>query len=64
MRASPRHYVNALVCAIVLAHAIYLFAAGRLETATALRTSLAIAQAVLGAIGVVWFLARARRPPS
>jgi high-affinity Fe2+/Pb2+ permease len=57
-----RHQINAVVCAVVLAHAIYWFISGESQTATGLRTSLVVAQAILGLVGAVWFWQRARRP--
>jgi hypothetical protein len=56
-----RHQINAAICALVVAHAVYRFAAGQPETATALWTALVVAQAVLGVVGVVWFWRRARQ---
>ena len=60
MTRSARHLINAVICGLVLAHAIYWFASGRMETATGLRIGLVVAQAILGLVGVVWFWSRSR----
>ncbi|HEX7079433.1 MAG TPA: hypothetical protein VF329_00265 [Gammaproteobacteria bacterium] len=60
MPRSLRHKINALICVLIAAHAVYWFATGRMETATSLRTGLVVAQAVVGAIGAIWFWRRAR----
>jgi hypothetical protein len=59
MTRATRHRINAAICALVAAHAIYWFATGHATTATTFRVSLVVAQAVLGAFGVVWFWRRA-----
>jgi 4-amino-4-deoxy-L-arabinose transferase-like glycosyltransferase len=59
MTRAAGHRINAAICALVAAHAIYWFAAGHVASATTFRVSLVIAQAVLGAVGVVWFWRRA-----
>jgi high-affinity Fe2+/Pb2+ permease len=62
MAARPmQHRFNALICALVLAHAIYWFFSDSFETATTLRTSLRAAQAVLGLFGMVWFWRRSQQ---
>ena len=55
-----RHRINAVICLLVLAHAVYLFATGRMEFASNLRIGLAVAEAVLGLGGAVWFWSRSR----
>lgn len=60
MNTALRHRINAAICVLVLAHAIYLFATDRLEGATDLRIGLAVAQAVLGLVGALWFWNRSR----
>lgn len=60
MSRSTRYVINAILCLLVAAHAIYWFANGNAATATQLRTGLVVAQAVLGVIGAVWFFTRAR----
>jgi predicted RNase H-like nuclease len=55
-----RHQLNALICAVVAAHAIYWFASGHSATATGFRIGLVVAQALVGALGAVWFLYRSR----
>ena len=60
MTKASRHRINAVICLLVLAHAVYLFVSGRLEFATNLRIGLAVAQAVVGLGGAVWFWSRSR----
>jgi hypothetical protein len=60
MTKAARYRINAAICALVLAHAIYWFISGRMEFATDMRIGLVVAQAVLGLIGVVWFWSRSR----
>ena len=60
MTRSARHLINAVICGFVLAHAIYWFASGRVETATEIRIGLVVAQAILGLVGVIWFWSRSR----
>jgi hypothetical protein len=55
---ATQHKINAAICALVLAHAIYWFATGHAATATTFRVSLVVAQAVLGVVGIVWFWRR------
>lgn len=61
MTRPMRHQINSALCALVLGHAVYWFVSGQAVTATTFRTSLVVAQAVLGLIGVVWFWRRARQ---
>jgi hypothetical protein len=56
-----QHKFNALICALVFAHAVYWFLTDSYETATTLRTSLRVAQGVLGLVGVVWFWRRSQQ---
>lgn len=58
---SRRHQVNAIICLLLLAHAVYWFASGGAQTATQLRLALVIAQAVVGLGGAVWFWHRSRQ---
>jgi hypothetical protein len=60
MNKAMRYRVNAGICALVLAHAVYLFTSDRLEAATDFRIGLAVAQGVLGLLGAVWFWNRSR----
>jgi hypothetical protein len=60
MTPSARHLINAVICGLVLAHAIWWFATGRMETATQLRIGLVVAQAIVGLFGVIWFWSRSR----
>jgi hypothetical protein len=55
---STQHRINAAICALVFAHAIYWFATGHAATATTFRVSLVVAQALLGIVGIVWFWRR------
>src|SRR5690606_29469869 len=48
MSKAGRFRLNALICVLVLAHAIWWFLSGQIETASTLRTALVVAQAVLG----------------
>jgi hypothetical protein len=61
MTGSARHLINAVICGLVLAHAIYWLASGRMETATELRIGLVVAQAIVGLVGMIWFWSRSRR---
>ena len=63
MTRATQHKINAAICALVFAHAIYWFATGHAATATTFRISLVIAQAVLGVVGIVWFWRRSLTAP-
>jgi hypothetical protein len=60
MNRTTRYRINAAICVLVLAHAIYRFVSGNMEPGLNLRTSLVVAQSVLGLGGAVWFWNRAR----
>jgi hypothetical protein len=60
MTKTSRHRINALICVLVFAHAVYWFVTGRTDNATNLRVALVVAQAVLGLGGAVWFWSRSR----
>jgi len=60
MSRTVRYVVNALICLLVGAHAVYWFATGRAELATDLRVGLVVAQAVAGFAGAIWFFMRSR----
>jgi hypothetical protein len=60
MNKATRHRINAVICLLVLAHAIYWYLSGHLEFATPLRKGLLVAQALLGLGGAVWFWNRSR----
>jgi hypothetical protein len=60
MSKTARHRLNALVLALLAGHAVYWFATGQAEGATSLMVALRVAQAVVGAAGAIWFLARSR----
>jgi len=59
MTRSSRHFINAAICVLVLAHAIYRYAQ-RPEVASEVWVGLVVAEGVLGLFGAVWFLIRAR----
>jgi hypothetical protein len=59
MTRRSRYLINGAVCALALVHAIYRFSA-RPEVASELWLGLVVAEGVLGAFGIVWFLIRAR----
>lgn len=60
MTNASRHRINAVICLLVLAHAVYWFVSGRMEFASNLRIGLVVAQAVLGLGGAAWFWSRSR----
>jgi hypothetical protein len=60
MSRSARFLVNAALCLLVGAHAIWWFATGRGEFAPDLQIGLRAAQAVVGLAGAIWFFVRAR----
>jgi hypothetical protein len=60
MSRSTRFVVNAVLCLLVGAHALYWFATGRAELATDVRIGLVVAQAVVGFAGAIWFFVRSR----
>ena len=60
MTNSVRHLINAVICALVLVHAVYWLVSGHMETATELRIGLVFAQALLGLVGAIWFWTRSR----
>ena len=60
MSRSVRFLVNAVICLLVGAHAVYWFATGRAEFASDTRIGLVVAQAVVGFAGAIWFFARSR----
>lgn len=63
MTKAKRHRINAAICVLVLAHAVFLFASGRLEAASDFRVGLAVAQGIVGLLGAVWFWNRSRALP-
>lgn len=60
MPRTTRYVLNALLCLLVGAHAVYWFAMGRAEFATDVRVGLVVAQAVAGFAGAIWFFMRSR----
>ena len=64
MSKSARYLVNAIVCLAVGVYALYWFAAGRAASAPSLSIGLAVAGAVVGLGGAVWFYSRSRSAAS
>lgn len=60
MSRSTRYLVNAGVCLLVGAHAVYWFASGQNELTTGLWIGLRALQAVVGFGGAIWFFSRSR----
>jgi hypothetical protein len=60
MSRSTRFLVNAVLCLLVGAHAVYWFATGQSAFASSLRIGLVVAQAVVGFAGAIWFYSRSR----
>ncbi len=60
MSKSARYLLNAVLCLLVGAHAVYWFATGQGEFASAMRVGLKVAQAVVGLAGAIWFYGRSR----
>lgn len=60
MSKAARHRINAVVLALLAAHALYWFATGQAADATTTTVSLRAAQAVVGLVGAVWFFGRSR----
>lgn len=60
MNGVSRHRINAVICVLVLVHAVYRFVSGNMEPGFNLRTALIVAQGVLGLGGAVWFWSRSR----
>jgi hypothetical protein len=57
MTRATRYRINAAICVLVLAYAIYQFAIGE-ASGNPLRPWLVGAEAVLGIIGAIWFWRR------
>jgi hypothetical protein len=60
MSKSTRHLLSGVVCFAVGAYAAWWFASGRAELASGFDVALAVAQAVVGFGGALWFYARSR----
>lgn len=60
MTRSTRYLINAGVCLLVGAHAVYWFASGQSAFNSALWIGLRVLQAVVGFAGALWFLSRSR----
>ena len=58
MTRPTRHRINAAICVAVLLYAIYQFATGDVSAGGPLRPWLVGAEAVLGAVGAIWFWRR------
>ena len=63
MSRSARHLVSAGVCLAVGAYAAWWFATGRAALASRFDVGLAVAQAVVGFGGALWFYVRSRGAP-
>jgi hypothetical protein len=57
---TTRHRINAAICALVFAHAVYWFVSGDMQSATGFRIGTYVAQAVAGLAGAIWFWSRSR----
>ncbi len=64
MSRSTRFLVNAVLCLLVGAHALYWFATGGAQFASGVRVALVVAQAVVGFAGAIWFYGRSRSAAS
>ena len=62
MTRRSRYLVNAAICVLVVAHAVYRYIT-RPEIPSEIWLGLVVAEGVLGAFGIVWFLLRARGAP-
>jgi hypothetical protein len=60
MTRSNRYLVNAGVCLLVGAHAVWWFASGQSAFNSGFWIGLRVAQAVVGFAGAIWFLSRSR----
>ena len=58
MSRALRYRINAGVCALVLAYAVYQFATGDVTSWPTLRVWLVSAEAFLGVLGAIWFWRR------
>jgi hypothetical protein len=59
MTRRSRYLVNAAICVLVLVHSVYRYVT-RPEVPSEVWLGLVVAEGVLGAFGIVWFLRRAR----
>jgi hypothetical protein len=59
-RRSGRYLLNAGVCLLVGAHAVWWFASGQSAFTSGLWIGLRVAQAVVGFAGAIWFFSRSR----
>jgi hypothetical protein len=60
MSRSNRYLVNAGICLLVGAHAVWWFASGQNALTTGLWIGLRVLQAIVGFAGAIWFLSRSR----
>ena len=58
MTRPTRHRINAAICVLVFAYAVYQFATGDIRSGSQLQAWLIGAEAVLGVIGAIWFWRR------
>jgi hypothetical protein len=58
MTRAARHRINAVICVLVIAYAVYQFATGDMGSWPTLRIWLVGAEAVLGVTGAIWFWRR------
>jgi hypothetical protein len=64
MSKSNRYLVNAGVCLLVGAHAVWWFASGQSAFNSGFWIGLRVLQAVVGFAGAIWFFARSRSAAS
>lgn len=60
MSRSNRYLINAGICLLVGAHAVWWFASGQSAFVAGFWIALRVAQAVLGFAGAIWFFSRSR----
>jgi hypothetical protein len=60
MSKSRRYLMNAGVCLLVGAHAVWWLASGQSTFNTSFWIGLRVAQAVVGFAGAIWFFSRSR----
>jgi len=59
MSKASRHRLNAVVCLLAFAYAVYWFVTGQMNTAPTWRVALMALLIVLGIGGAIWFWRRA-----
>ena len=60
MSKPARYKINAAICVLPIVHAIYWFASGKAQSATALWIAFFVAEGVIGFFAAIWFLSRSR----